>query len=169
MKTKGVAAISLAAFALAGCGVIKPWDENSAPSGAPMREWREGRGVSEEYDVGPRFLNGSAAIYPFTEALNGQPGAVLLRFTIGVDGKTRDIKVLSSSKPVFGGHAALAVKSWVFAPAQKNGQPVEATVEEGYCFGDWSDLRAAMARLTPAELAQLGEASMACAAKKSAS
>ena len=51
-------------------------------------------------------------------------GSVLLSTVIDVDGYVRDIKVLRSLDPGLDANAVSAVATWVFKPAEKDGQPV---------------------------------------------
>ena len=89
---------------------------------------------SNRFDVAPRRISGTAAIYPFTAAMKNDCGSAQVEFTIGEDGKTRDIKVIKSSTPYFGGHSAFAVKDWLFEPARKDGKPVAVTVRQDFSF-----------------------------------
>jgi protein TonB len=121
------------ALLLSACG-FKGWSENEARSGAPLGSSKILQWDSTQFDVGPRRLSGDAPIYPFSASMANQPGVAVVRFTIGEDGKTRDIIVVRASAPYFGAHTAYAIKHWVFEPARKNGRPVAVTVEQENVF-----------------------------------
>jgi TonB family protein len=83
-------------------------------------------GSSDQYDTPPKFIRGRA---PFTRALplserERRPSAVVIEFTIGLDGKARDFRVVSSAGPPCAGLAIDAMKQWQFEPARKKGKPV---------------------------------------------
>ncbi|MBB1059392.1 energy transducer TonB [Marilutibacter spongiae] len=67
--------------------------------------------------------------YPATSLRRGETGTVLVRATIGVDGRPRQLDIARSSGYRRLDRAAMdAVRRWRFQPAQANGQPVEASV-----------------------------------------
>ena len=53
-----------------------------------------------------------------------QRGTVTLKLIVGVDGRTRDVKVENSLSKELDGAAVDAVKQWKFSPATKDGEPV---------------------------------------------
>ncbi|WP_162906860.1 energy transducer TonB [Algihabitans albus] len=71
-----------------------------------------------------------APTYPESARRQGQEGRVMLRVTVGRDGRTRAVRVLRSS-----GHDRLdraakeAVERWRFEPARRAGQPVEGLLD----------------------------------------
>lgn len=117
---------------LAACS--SGWGPYEGRSGAPLGPQPALQMKSNEFDTAPRLVSGNAAIYPFSASMKNDCGEALVEFTIGEDGKTRDIKVIESSAPYFGGHSAHAVKGWVFEPARRNGKPVAATVRQSFGF-----------------------------------
>jgi TonB family protein len=53
-------------------------------------------------------------------------GVVTVSLVIGADGRVFDVKVLKSLEPSLDANAVTAVKTWKFAPATRNGQPIAA-------------------------------------------
>ena len=67
--------------------------------------------------------------YPAASLRRGETGTVLVRATIGVDGRPRRIEVARSSGSRRLDRAAEdAIRRWRFQPAIRDGQPVEADV-----------------------------------------
>ncbi len=67
--------------------------------------------------------------YPATSLRRGETGTVMVRATIGLDGRPRDIDIARSSGYRRLDRAAMdAVRRWRFQPAESNGQAVEASV-----------------------------------------
>ena len=73
--------------------------------------------------------------YPARALQRGRSGAVTLRFTIDVNGSTKDIEVVESSSSVFEDAAVEALSKWRYAPRTENGQPVEWRVQTIIRFG----------------------------------
>ncbi|WP_421707233.1 TonB family protein [Algihabitans sp.] len=71
-----------------------------------------------------------APVYPEIARQRDQEGRVLLRVTVGSDGRAREVRVLRSS-----GHSRLdraarqAVERWRFVPARQAGRPVEGLLD----------------------------------------
>jgi TonB family protein len=63
--------------------------------------------------------------YPPIAKTSGAQGEVILTATIGVDGKVKDVKVVSG-QPLLRNAAVAAVKQWVYKPTLLNGKPVES-------------------------------------------
>ena len=63
--------------------------------------------------------------YPPIAKQSGAQGEVVLTATIGVDGKVKDVKVVSGH-PLLRNAAMAAVKQWVYKPTILNGKPVES-------------------------------------------
>lgn len=76
------------------------------------------------YDMLPGIRLLADPVYPYNLRLAGTQGEATADFTIGVDGRTRDITVRKAARPDFGQALAAAVACWWFDPAQKNGTPV---------------------------------------------
>lgn len=93
-------------------------------------------GVEGYFDTPPRLVFGKVPVYPIRAAISGIPASVSLRYTIGADGRTRDIEVIGGSGKPFSTHAVIAVREWRFEPATLGGEPVPFTVEQSISFGD---------------------------------
>ena len=97
-----------------------PEDAREKPQTTPPTE------VSTEYDETPRVLRKTKPKYPEAARRAQKEGLVTLEFTVGVDGKATDIKVVEE-KPKgfgFGAEAVEAVKKWRFTPAKRDGENV---------------------------------------------
>ncbi len=64
-------------------------------------------------------------VYPRTAKEAQVSGDVLLQAMIGVDGKVRDVKMVSSPSPMLTQSAIDAVSHWVYEPYVRQGKPVE--------------------------------------------
>lgn len=80
----------------------------------------------------PRKISGPKPQLPLE--LAGKPGSVYLSFTIGVDGKVQDVKVISGDAP-FVDAVVSAVKQDVYEPEVINGTPAVAETDVSYHFG----------------------------------
>jgi protein TonB len=63
--------------------------------------------------------------YPQLAKQSGAQGEVVLAAMIGVDGKVKNVKVVSGP-PLLRNAAIQAVKQWVYKPTLLNGKPIEA-------------------------------------------
>jgi TonB family protein len=84
-------------------------------------------------DHAPKFVSGKAPVYPISMLLSGKGGSCVIEFTVGIDGKAKEFKVLSPPNKL-ADHAIIAVKSWVFEPATKDGVPVEARLKQSFSY-----------------------------------
>ena len=64
-------------------------------------------------------------------------GTVTLSTVIGIDGRTRDVKVVKSLEPSLDANAIEAVKTWKFAPATKDGRPVAVQMRLSVDYQLW--------------------------------
>jgi len=62
--------------------------------------------------------------YPRMAAVNNESGPVTLEALVGIDGKVRDVYVISG-KPSLAGAAERAVRQWIYQPTVLAGQPIE--------------------------------------------
>jgi hypothetical protein len=69
-------------------------------------------GVMPGTDHPPKFVSGKAPVYPISMLLSGTGGSCAIEFTVGVDGRAKDFKILSTPDK-FADHAIIAVSSWV--------------------------------------------------------
>ncbi|MBO0694641.1 MAG: energy transducer TonB [Verrucomicrobia bacterium] len=84
--------------------------------------------ASAKYDTPPKLISGNAPLYPISQSRSGNSGFAIVAFTVGLDGKTHDIRVVRASYPYFGSHTVLAVRDWRFEPGRKNGKPVPVKI-----------------------------------------
>jgi TonB family protein len=89
---------------------------------------------SNAYDTPPKLLRGFLPWYPLRQAQVRKPGEVVVEFNVGVDGKTNDIRIVSSTAYGFWKYAQWAVEKWKFTPAQKRGQPVVVRMRVDFQF-----------------------------------
>jgi periplasmic protein TonB len=130
-------AILAAITMLNACGTIDPASQNVRiiKSGAPLPVGESfGTNQSKEYDQPPILTSGDMPIYPISKALSGKSGAAVIAFTIGEDGKTRDLSVKDTSGEVYSRHAMIAIREWRFQPALKNGAPVAVRTQQTILF-----------------------------------
>ena len=87
--------------------------------------------VSVEVDQDARVLRKVDPKYPEAARRAQREGVVDLGFTVGVDGRAADIKVIKEEPKGFGlGEAAIeALKKWRFTPAKKGGESVPQRVK----------------------------------------
>ena len=87
--------------------------------------------VQVQVDQRPRTLSTPDPKYPSAARRAEREGLVELEFTVGVDGRATDLKVIKEEPKGFGfGEAAIdAVKRWRFTPAKKGGESVPMRVK----------------------------------------
>ncbi len=86
--------------------------------------------VWTKYDEKPRVLSKVHPKYPESARRAEKEGLVTLEFTVEVDGKVADIKVVRSMIGFGFDEAAIeAVKKWHFTPAKKGGEAVPIRVQ----------------------------------------
>ena len=75
----------------------------------------------------PRKLSGEGPVFPEEAREKRFEGSVILQATIGVDGRVGETEVVRCSNPGVGFEEAAqrAVEQWRYAPATKDGEPVE--------------------------------------------
>lgn len=80
-------------------------------------------GTSQE--TPPDFTNNPAPSFPPEALRNGWTGEVLLRLTIGTDGRVTKVEVVRSSGYTILDEAAVdAIRQWKGTPARRDGEPV---------------------------------------------
>ena len=92
------------------------------------------RSVSPDFDNAPQLLSKVDPVYPDMLRRSGISGFVELEWEIGVDGRARDIDVISSSRYEYEIPAVEAVKRWRFKPAEKDGILVVTKVRQKVLF-----------------------------------
>ena len=91
--------------------------------------------TSETVDEPPRPQHTVAPEFPPRARKQGTTGEVRLSLLVGVDGRVRDVRVLSSQPPgVFDQAAITAVRQWTYAPATYDGQVVATRVTQPVVF-----------------------------------
>jgi TonB family protein len=70
------------------------------------------------------------AVYPAEAGKRGASGTATIKCIVQIDGLTRDCSVVSEDRPGlgFGPSAVVLSRTFLFKPAMRNGQPVEAEV-----------------------------------------
>ncbi|MCZ6632810.1 MAG: energy transducer TonB [bacterium] len=81
----------------------------------------------------PKVVQEVWPVYPEVARKAGLEGTVFLQFTVGKDGKVRDIQVLRGS-PIFVDAAVKAMSQFVFEPAIQNDQPVSVRMAKPIRF-----------------------------------
>ena len=113
-------------------------DTQIAPEDTELGDISDGLGertidaeVSVQVDQRPRTLSTPDPKYPSAARRAEREGLVELEFTVGVDGRATDLKVIKEEPKGFGfGEAAIdAVKRWRFTPAKKGGESVPMRVK----------------------------------------
>ena len=91
--------------------------------------------TTDAVDDPPRPQRTVAPTYPARARKKGTTGEVRLSLLVGVDGRVRDVRVLSADPPgVFDDAAIAAVKQWTYTPATYEGQPVATRVTQPVVF-----------------------------------
>jgi TonB family protein len=80
---------------------------------------------SENFDVPPKVLEGLRPDYPEPEGEHREKGFVSLICTIDARGRLTAVGIESATSGSFAYEAIRAVTKWKFAPAIKDGHPVE--------------------------------------------
>ncbi|GHA77513.1 energy transducer TonB [Cognatilysobacter bugurensis] len=85
---------------------------------------------SIHWDEAPKFkrARGLPPLFPMSYIHGHKSGWAVMTYTVGVDGKARNVVLESSSDSKFGKHVAAAIQVWPHFPAVKDGTRVEATV-----------------------------------------
>jgi protein TonB len=87
------------------------------------------------FDTPPKRLSGKAPLFPVSHLMNGTKGKVVVSFTVGVDGKASEFKIIESTDPKFSDHVVIALREWRFRPAKKDGVDVPARIRQSFSFG----------------------------------
>ena len=76
----------------------------------------------------PKALRHVEPDFSACSASRAVPAAVV-GLTIDTTGKVRNFKIVRSSSPCISKAIADAVQQWTFCPAERDGQPVETTMD----------------------------------------
>ena len=97
-----------------------------APQSAPVQAASTARTIPNQGKVQQaQLISRKDPAYPPLAKQSGAQGEVILTATIGVDGKVKDVQVVSGH-PLLRSAAVAAVKRWVYRPTYLNGKPVES-------------------------------------------
>ncbi|MDF9832944.1 protein TonB [Ereboglobus sp. PH5-5] len=78
-----------------------------------------------DLDNRPQTLFQASPEYPYTQKNTGNPGEVIVNFTVDERGHVQDVLVVKSSHPDFDAPTVRAVSKWRFEPGRKNGKRVK--------------------------------------------
>jgi len=78
--------------------------------------------------VNAKALRAVPAVYPVIAKARRLSGTVVVRVTVGKDGKPRNLRYISGPT-IFQDAAFEAAKQWLFQPATLNGAPIEQDTE----------------------------------------
>jgi TonB family protein len=96
---------------------------------------RQGDVVSAKPGVTPpRRLSGEPAPYPKQARAVAIQGVVTVELTINLRGEPEDVKVVESAGDVLDRAVVAAVRTWRYAPAEKNGVKVRMRIQERQRF-----------------------------------
>ncbi|GAB3357644.1 TonB family protein [Lysobacter tyrosinilyticus] len=87
-----------------------------------------------EWDTPPKLIKGKSPVFPISLLLSGSSGKVVIQYTIGIDGRTKDFVVKSTPDQKFADHAIIAIRKWIYRPAVTAGAPIETTVQQEFTF-----------------------------------
>ena len=73
-------------------------------------------------------------IYPYLMRRAEAAAEVTVTFTVNAQGKVNRASVLNSDNFEFNVSTLEAIKQWTFTPATRNGQPVEAKLQQTFLF-----------------------------------
>ena len=118
-------ALLLACATATADGVRMRPDRAIDPAAMQVRE-------DPDWDTPPELVEGKAPVFPVSRLLSRASGKVVIAYTIGRDGRTRDFEVVSAPDPMFADHAIIAVREWVFRPATQGGEAVDARVRQSF-------------------------------------
>jgi protein TonB len=91
--------------------------------------------TTEAVDDPPRPQRTVAPEYPVRARKKGTTGEVRLSLLVGIDGRVRDVRVLSSEPAgLFDDAAIQAVRQWTYTPATYEGEPVATRVTQPIVF-----------------------------------
>lgn len=84
--------------------------------------------VRVDAQIDPRYASALQPQYPAAEQRAGRAGTVVIRVTIGADGRVRSAQRVSATSDLFWAAAERqALTRWRFRPATVDGRPVEST------------------------------------------
>ena len=78
-----------------------------------------------DLDIKPQPKKQASPQYPSAARRRGQQGFAIAEFIIDTRGKVTDVTITQSSDPVFNRPTIQAIRSWEFAPGEKDGRKVK--------------------------------------------
>jgi len=87
-----------------------------------------------DLDNTPRTRYQPAPTYPTRAKMDGLTGTVEVSFVVNEFGEVRNVRVLTSSDPVFVEETLKAVARWRFEPGRKEGRPVAFRMRQPLSF-----------------------------------
>lgn len=98
-----------------------------------------------DFDQGPTLAAGKSPVYPIRmlnpdviedRKIRHLPMEwwVTTSFTVGVDGRTSDVRSTATSPQSFSDHMTIAVRSWRFVPASKSGAAIPSLCSSRFGF-----------------------------------
>ncbi|HVU23041.1 MAG TPA: energy transducer TonB [Opitutus sp.] len=97
----------------------------------------------------PKLKQASLPVYPAALREAGVVGGAILEIAVDAEGKLTSAKTIRASHPDFNQSALDAVKTWEFAPAQKDGQAVASDVRLAVVFDTQTDKADLKWRIAP--------------------
>ncbi|GAB3748055.1 energy transducer TonB [Lysobacter olei] len=122
-----IALLAVTFSAAAGSGVESRPNVAIDPSAMAVQ-------ANPAWDVAPKLIQGKTPIYPVSQLVAGKSGASIIVYTIGTDGKAKDILIEQTDDQRYANHVRVVLKDWSFHPATKAGIPVEARVRQTFKF-----------------------------------
>jgi len=98
-------------------------------SAGPANETRNPASHLKIDQTAPRVIRARNPEYSPDARAKRIQGTVLLSFTVGIDGRPRDIHVKRSLSPDLDQEAVNCLKTWKFEPATRNGKPFAADID----------------------------------------
>jgi len=77
----------------------------------------------------PKVLYNPEPEYSDRARRKKESGVVVVKLVVGIDGKPRDLRIVTSQVPDLEKNVVDAVKAWRFKPAMKDGKPVATEIE----------------------------------------
>ncbi len=80
-----------------------------------------------DFDTPPIIKSGHRPLYPVGRLVTGETGSVKAEFAVTSAGDITDVQTTVVGSKYFGNHLRVALRSWILAPATRQGQPVGTT------------------------------------------
>ena len=90
----------------------------------PSGDWEDPFVDWHELTVPPKPLQQPAPTYPAEAKRLRLNGEVIVQFLVTPEGRTKSIRIVQSSNPLFNENTIAAVRKWLFTPGEKDGRIV---------------------------------------------